>query len=87
MFITIELYFAFVQLRKQLYKLKTQKQLDKYSKIENYRKEYKTFDRFYNRVNDINNSMSFYDNPVEFSTQEYFDYCLDNTKNLKKLII
>jgi len=84
MFITWDIYISFVQLRKQLYLLKTQKQIDKYSKIENYIKEYKTFRAFYNSCKSI---IDMYEEPPEFSTQDFFDYCLDNTKKLKKSII
>lgn len=84
MFINYEIYIAFVQLRKQYYKLKSQKQLDKYSKIEFYIKEYKTFRKFYDSTKSI---IDIYEDSPNFTTQDFFYFCLENTKNLKKSIL
>jgi hypothetical protein len=71
-----EVYKSFKQLRKQLYKLKSRKQLEKYSKIESNTKHYKTFRRFCDDVNEYF-GRRYQDEPTDESIQEIFDNCLD----------
>lgn len=47
---TEDIYYSFIALRDQLYRCKTSKELDKYSKIEQLQNKYKTFRRFCNDI-------------------------------------
>lgn len=67
-----ELIFRFKRLKYQLNRLKTQKWIDKYSKIEFNRKKYITFDRFCNECEDYFSRM-YRDWEVEETIQEIFD--------------
>ena len=80
-------YKSFIQLRKQLYKLKTQKQLDRYSKIEFYKKEYKTFRKFSEECEEYF-WRRYQDEPTEETIQEVFDKCLEMSqkRQLSKFI-
>lgn len=69
------LYEAFVQLRKQIYKLRTRKQHAKYSQIEQNRKVYTTFGRFYDEAHG-----HIYDCNLDLTVQEVFDDMLDKSQ-------
>lgn len=83
-----DVYFSFVQLRKQIYKIKKRKNLDRYTKIENYKSHYRTFKKFCNDVEEY--FWRRYSNePTEETIQEVFENCLDMSqrKILKKVLI
>lgn len=85
---TAEIYLAFIQLRKQLYKLKTTRWADKYSKIEEEQKKYKTFKRFYSACENYF-SWRYKDEVTQESCQDIFDKCLELSQSkiwLKKSI-
>lgn len=48
------IYNAFVQLRKQYYKLKTRDSIDRYDNLEKHKKKYKTFMRFCDEIDEYN---------------------------------
>ncbi|MDD3302251.1 MAG: hypothetical protein PHN31_01750 [Candidatus Gracilibacteria bacterium] len=80
---TMNLYFAFVQLRKQIYKIKTRKGGDKYTSIELNRSKYKTFEKFY-----IEAQTYIFEFDKNLSVQEVFDTMLDKSQTkigIKKL--
>lgn len=83
-----EIYYSFIVLRDQFYRCKTQKELDKYSKIEFYIKKYKTFSRFYNDCEDYF-SRFYYWREIEETTQDIFYKLLElsQKKILKKVCI
>lgn len=77
------IYNAFVQLRKQLYKIKKRDNLSRYSEIELHQMEYKTFRRFSDSVSEWNEY--FEDFNSKKTTQEVFDNLLDlSQKNILK---
>lgn len=80
-------YNDFVQLRKQLYKLKKTKSIDRYSKIEQNQKKYKTFRNFCDSVQEVFSRL-YRDEPRDKTYQEVFDELLDlsQKKQLKKTI-
>ena len=78
----IDLYFAFVQLRKQLYKCKTMNWYWKYTKIELERAKYKTFRKFYDECFEWLQYMPYW---WDYSTQEIFDKMLDISQSKKGL--
>lgn len=82
------IYYSFVQLRKQLYKLKTQIQLDKYSQIEYNKRSYKTFRKFYDECEEYL-TKKYLDRETEETIQEIFERCLNysHMRILKKSII
>lgn len=68
---SVSLYIAFVQLRKQLYKIKTRKWWDKYTKIEEEKYKYKTLEKFYQEaISFINES------EIDFTIQDLFEEML-----------
>lgn len=81
------IYYSFIQLRKQFYKLKTRKWWDKYSKIELNKNKFKTFKRFCDECEDFFSRM-YRDEVTPDSIQEVFDKCLDlsQRKQLKRSI-
>lgn len=83
---TLWIYNEFVQLRKQLYKLKTRQQIDKYTAIEKHRREYKTFRAFIDRINEYNAKFEYWEDCIDI--QETFDDMLEASQGntLKYLI-
>lgn len=83
---TLWIYNAFVQLRKQLYKLKTRQQLDKYNEIEKYGRDYKTFREFIDSIHEYNANFDFWEDCI--GVQDTFDEMIDASqkKTLKYLI-
>lgn len=72
---SLDLYNSFIQLRKQLYKIKTLKWQDKYSKIELNKAKYKTFLRFYDNAYEY---CYIHDN---FTIQDIFDDMLTKSQS------
>ena len=65
--------FRYKRLRYQLNRLKTQKGIDKYSKIEHYKNEFVTFRRFCDECEEYF-SCVYVDGPTPYTIQEVFDY-------------
>lgn len=80
-----QMYLSFIQLRKQYYKLKTTKQIDKYSNIEYYSKDYKTFKRFCDSINNFYYSLWYEEIPT---VDDVFNRFLELSKKrqLKNII-
>lgn len=79
------IYNAFVQLRKQYYKLKTRDSIDRYTKIEFYKKDYKTFRRFCDEIDEFNVNIFFW---KVLDVQDTFEILIDHSqKNTLKYII
>lgn len=72
----ISLYKAFVQFRKQYYKIKTRDGWDKYHQIEQNRRDYHTFQRFYDEAHSYIYSME-----KDMTVQEVFDDMLDRSQS------
>lgn len=79
---TIDLYLYFVQLRKQLYKIKKCNWYWKYSQIELNKAKYKTFQRFYDEAYSL-----IYDLDKNCTVQDIFDEMLDKSQSKKGLKI
>lgn len=77
---TIKLYIAFVQLRKQLYKIKTRKWWDKYTKIEEEKYKYKTLELFFQEATSFIN-----ESQMDLTIQDVFEemLCLSQKNTLK----
>ena len=71
-----DVYNSFVALRDQYYRCKTSKWLDKYSKIEFYKREYKTFRRFCDDCEEYF-WRRYRDEVTEETIQEIFERCLE----------
>lgn len=83
----ISLYKAFVQLRKQYYKIKTSKWNNKYSDLEKYKNQYKTIKKFCNLCDDYVYSKYIYCESQE-TIQEVFEKMLEQSqKNTLKFYI
>lgn len=77
---------AFVQLRKQYYKLKTRESIDRYSKIEMNKKHYRTFMKFCDSIEQWNAKIEYYEDIYDI--QSTFDTLLDlSQKNTLKFYI
>lgn len=79
----LDLYYAFVQLRKQLYKCKTMYGKWKYTCIEQNKSKYKTFRKFYDECYEYLYHDWYY--WAYYSTQEIFDEMLFKSQSRKKL--
>ena len=71
-----DIYYTFQSLRDQLYRCKTTKWSDKYSKIEFEQRKYVTFRRFCWACEDYF-SWRYRDEPTLVTVQEIFDECLE----------
>jgi len=72
------IYIAFVQLRKQFYKIKKNRNLDRYSRIESLKNEFITFRRFCDAIDEYN---TIHESCVVVWIQEVFDDMLDKSQN------
>jgi len=80
------IYTAFVQLRKQYYKLKTRDSIDRYTKIEMNARNYKTFRKFCDSINEYNSFFDDYERCI--CIQDSFDNLLElSQKNTLKYYI
>lgn len=75
----IDVYKSFVALRDQLYRCKTNKWLDRYSKVEFYRGKFKTFQKFCYDVEEYF-WRRYYDEVTEETIQDIFERCLELSK-------
>lgn len=82
MFITYDLYDAFVQIRKNTDKIKTRYGMDKYSMIEHKTKKYKYARRFCDAVTEMNLVYN-----TNYSAQEVLDWMFDHRKYIKNYVI
>ena len=70
------LYLAFVSLRKQMYKIHSSNILCRYSKIECYKSQFKTFRKFSDEADAY-----IYENNKDITVQEVFDDMLDRSQS------
>lgn len=68
-----EVIFEFKKLKYQLNRIKTQKWVDKYNKIEFYQDQYITFRRFCDECEEYFSRM-YQDEETPYTIQEVFDY-------------
>jgi len=64
------IYIAFVQLRKQFYKIKKNRNLDRYSRIESLKNEFITFRRFCDAIDELIEKKYEWIGKKEFEKQE-----------------
>ncbi len=69
------LYRAFVALRKQLYRIKSQRELSKYDQIELHKQKFKSFRGFCNEADSF-----IYDFEKDSTVQEIFDDMLEKSQ-------
>lgn len=72
----ISLYRAFVALRKQVYRVKTTDGHCRYSKIEAYKSQFRTYRKFCDEADAY-----IYENSKDMTVQEVFDDMLDRSQS------